>query len=50
MHRVRSALPFCHGIEPEGGSWRAEDECLDCLLKYPNGYACHFPLSTMPAS
>ena len=37
-------------IEPEGGSWQAEDEHLDCLLKYPNGYACHFPRSTMPAS
>lgn len=30
-------------IEPVGPFWQAEEEHQDYLLKYPNGYTCHFP-------
>ena len=30
-------------IEPEAPFWEAEDEHQDYLIKYPNGYTCHFP-------
>ena len=30
-------------IEPEVPFWEAEDEHQDYLIKYPNGYTCHFP-------
>lgn len=30
-------------IEPEGPFWQAEGEHQDYLIKYPNGYTCHFP-------
>jgi methionine-R-sulfoxide reductase/methionine-S-sulfoxide reductase len=30
-------------IEPSAPFWEAEEEHQDYLLKYPNGYTCHFP-------
>ena len=30
-------------IEPAGPFWEAEPEHQDYLIKYPNGYTCHFP-------
>ena len=30
-------------IEPAGPFWQAEEEHQDYLIKYPNGYTCHFP-------
>jgi peptide-methionine (S)-S-oxide reductase len=30
-------------IEPEAPFWQAEEEHQDYLVKYPNGYTCHFP-------
>ena len=30
-------------IEPVGAFWEAEPEHQDYLLRYPNGYTCHFP-------
>ncbi len=30
-------------IEPEAPFWHAEEEHQDYLVKYPNGYTCHFP-------
>ncbi|KAG4073380.1 hypothetical protein HA402_008536 [Bradysia odoriphaga] len=30
-------------IEPEGPFWEAEPEHQDYLIRYPNGYTCHFP-------
>lgn len=30
-------------IEPLGPFWQAEPEHQDYLVKYPNGYTCHFP-------
>lgn len=30
-------------IEPSQPFWQAEPEHQDYLLKYPNGYTCHFP-------
>ncbi|GAA3643736.1 peptide-methionine (S)-S-oxide reductase MsrA [Microbacterium awajiense] len=30
-------------IEPLGPFWEAEPEHQDYLVKYPNGYTCHFP-------
>lgn len=30
-------------IEPAGPFWEAEPEHQDYLVKYPNGYTCHFP-------
>jgi peptide-methionine (S)-S-oxide reductase len=30
-------------VEPVGDFWEAEPEHQDYLLKYPDGYTCHFP-------
>jgi len=30
-------------VEPAGPFWQAEPEHQDYLVKYPNGYTCHFP-------
>ena len=30
-------------IEPTAPFWQAEPEHQDYLLRYPNGYTCHFP-------
>lgn len=30
-------------VEPAGPFWQAEPEHQDYLLRYPNGYTCHFP-------
>ncbi|MEM8731143.1 MAG: peptide-methionine (S)-S-oxide reductase MsrA [Pseudomonadota bacterium] len=30
-------------VEPVGDFWEAEPEHQDYLLRYPNGYTCHFP-------
>ena len=30
-------------VSPAGDFWEAEPEHQDYLLKYPNGYTCHFP-------
>lgn len=30
-------------VEPVGPFWQAEPEHQDYLLRYPNGYTCHFP-------
>ena len=30
-------------VEPAGAFWEAEPEHQDYLLRYPNGYTCHFP-------
>jgi peptide-methionine (S)-S-oxide reductase len=30
-------------VTPAGEFWEAEPEHQDYLLKYPNGYTCHFP-------
>ena len=30
-------------IEPAGPFWEAEPEHQDYLIRYPNGYTCHFP-------
>jgi|SRR5437868_319485 len=30
-------------VEPAGPFWEAESEHQDYLVKYPNGYTCHFP-------
>ncbi|GAB2669478.1 peptide-methionine (S)-S-oxide reductase MsrA [Gordonia jinhuaensis] len=30
-------------IEPAGPFWEAEPEHQDYLVRYPNGYTCHFP-------
>jgi peptide-methionine (S)-S-oxide reductase len=30
-------------VEPVGPFWEAEPEHQDYLLRYPNGYTCHFP-------
>ncbi|HEY5050039.1 MAG TPA: peptide-methionine (S)-S-oxide reductase, partial [Acidothermaceae bacterium] len=30
-------------VEPVGPFWEAEPEHQDYLVKYPNGYTCHFP-------
>lgn len=30
-------------VEPVGDFWEAEAEHQDYLLRYPNGYTCHFP-------
>ncbi|MFF0203934.1 peptide-methionine (S)-S-oxide reductase MsrA [Streptomyces sp. NPDC005017] len=30
-------------VEPEGDFWEAEPEHQDYLLRYPEGYTCHFP-------
>ena len=30
-------------VEPAGDFWEAEPEHQDYLLKWPNGYTCHFP-------
>ncbi len=35
--------PAVTTIEPSGPFWEAEPEHQDYLLKYPNGYTCHFP-------
>ena len=32
-------------VTPEGPFWEAEPEHQDYLLRYPNGYTCHFPRS-----
>jgi peptide-methionine (S)-S-oxide reductase len=32
-------------VTPEGPFWDAEPEHQDYLLRYPNGYTCHFPRS-----
>jgi len=29
-------------VEPAGDFWEAEDEHQDYLVKYPNGYTCHY--------
>ena len=29
-------------VEPAGDFWEAEDEHQDYLIKYPNGYTCHY--------
>ncbi|NBN65435.1 peptide-methionine (S)-S-oxide reductase MsrA [Microvirga tunisiensis] len=30
-------------VEPAGPFWEAEPEHQDYLVRYPNGYTCHFP-------
>ena len=30
-------------VEPVGPFWEAEPEHQDYLVRYPNGYTCHFP-------
>ena len=30
-------------VEPVGEFWEAEPEHQDYLVRYPNGYTCHFP-------
>ena len=30
-------------VEPAGPFWQAEPQHQDYLLRYPNGYTCHFP-------
>ena len=30
-------------VEPAGDFWEAEPEHQDYLVRYPNGYTCHFP-------
>jgi peptide-methionine (S)-S-oxide reductase len=30
-------------VSPAGPFWEAEPEHQDYLLRYPNGYTCHFP-------
>lgn len=30
-------------VEPAGDFWEAEEMHQDYLIKYPNGYTCHFP-------
>ena len=30
-------------VAPEGPFWLAEPEHQDYLMRYPNGYTCHFP-------
>jgi peptide-methionine (S)-S-oxide reductase len=30
-------------VEPEGPFWEAEPEHQDYLVRYPDGYTCHFP-------
>ena len=30
-------------VEPAGDFWQAEPEHQDYLLRYPDGYTCHFP-------
>lgn len=30
-------------VKPAGPFWEAEPEHQDYLLRYPNGYTCHFP-------
>ena len=30
-------------VEPVGDFWEAEPEHQDYLVRYPNGYTCHFP-------
>jgi len=30
-------------VEPAGAFWQAEPEHQDYLVRYPNGYTCHFP-------
>ncbi|WP_431033897.1 peptide-methionine (S)-S-oxide reductase MsrA [Streptomyces sp. P6-2-1] len=30
-------------VEPEGDFWEAEPEHQDYLVRYPDGYTCHFP-------
>ena len=37
------ADPIVTTIEPEGPFWEAEPEHQDYLIRYPNGYTCHFP-------
>ena len=29
-------------VKPAGAFWEAEEEHQDYLLKYPDGYTCHF--------
>jgi peptide-methionine (S)-S-oxide reductase len=38
-------------VKPAGAFWEAEEEHQDYLLKYPDGYTCHFvrPGWTLPA-
>lgn len=35
--------PAVTTIEPAGPFWEAEPEHQDYLLRYPDGYTCHFP-------
>jgi peptide-methionine (S)-S-oxide reductase len=37
-------------VKPAGPFWEAEEEHQDYLLKYPDGYTCHFvrPGWTLP--
>jgi peptide-methionine (S)-S-oxide reductase len=35
--------PAVTTIEPAGAFWEAEPEHQDYLVRYPNGYTCHFP-------
>ncbi len=35
--------PVVTEVAPAGPFWEAEPEHQDYLLKYPNGYTCHFP-------
>ena len=37
-------------VKPAGDFWEAEEEHQDYLLKYPDGYTCHFvrPGWTLP--
>ena len=35
--------PVVTELEPVGPFWEAEPEHQDYLLRFPNGYTCHFP-------
>lgn len=37
--------PVVTRLSPAGEFWEAEAEHQDYLLRYPNGYTCHFPRS-----
>jgi peptide-methionine (S)-S-oxide reductase len=61
LGRARPAAPLTE-VKPAGAFWEAEEEHQDYLLKYPDGYTCHFvrpgwvlparrkPPNAMPAS
>jgi peptide-methionine (S)-S-oxide reductase len=35
--------PVVTEVEPAGPFWEAEPDHQDYLLRYPNGYTCHYP-------